>query len=125
LVGDVIVDANCELGPNAVVFGPSYIGPDSYLGPNAEIRRSLVHSGLVMSHTGYLGHSVVGSNANLAAGFITAVRNLKRETVHLKVDGTLIDTGLKHFGAIIPNEYESRVNTVLEPGRLAMQTPWI
>ncbi len=117
-VGDVLVCEGCEIGPNCSIFGPTIIGPKSYVGPGAEIRRSLIFSRLTLAHVSYLGHSVVGRRVNLGAGFITAVRNYKRGTVHLKSDGILFDTGFTMFGAIIADDFLCRINTSVMPGRL-------
>lgn len=121
LLGDVVIAEGCEIGPNCTIFGPSIIGPNSYVGPNAEIRRSLVLSDLTLSHYSYLGHSVVGRDVNLAAGFTVAVRNLKRGTVHVKIGEQLADTGHYHFGAIIADGFFCAINSCALPGRVLVQ----
>ena len=117
LVGDVFIASDCELGPNATVFGPTVIGPGSYVGPNAEIRRSVLLQDVKASHACYLGHSVIGRQANIAAQTVTAVRNLKRKTVHILVDGVLRDTELELFGALIGDEAQFGCDVTIMPGR--------
>lgn len=121
VVGDVFICDDCEIGPNCTIFGPTIIGPGSYIGPGSEIRRSLVLGALTFSHFGYLGHSVVGRGVNLAAGFITAVRNLRKSHVYLKYENRIIDTGFDHFGAIIADDFYCRINTQVMPGRLLVE----
>lgn len=118
IIGDVIIGPNCEIGPNCVIFGPTILSSGSYIGPGAEIRRTIAGPRLKMPHQSYLGHSVVGSDVTLSAGFITAVRNLKRDSVHLKVGGELVDTEQVHFGAIIANGFTCPVGFTSLPGRL-------
>lgn len=118
LIGDVIISEGCEIGPNCAIFGPTILGPNCYVGPGAEIRRSAIFSHLRMSHMSYLGHSIVGHNVTLAAGFTTAVRNLKRHTVHVKDGDELIDTGHELFGAVIADDFFCRINTEAMPGRV-------
>jgi NDP-sugar pyrophosphorylase family protein len=117
LVGDVVIARDCELGPNAAIFGPTVIGPNAYIGPNAEVRRSLIFGGLVASHACYIGHSIVGRRANIAAQTVTAVRNLKRPTVHLLIDDRLHDTGLELFGALIGDDVQTACDVTIMPGR--------
>lgn len=121
LVGDVVICEGCEIGPNCTIFGPTIIGPGSYIGPGAEVRRSLIFSALKLAHRSYLGHSIVGRRVNLGAGFTVAVRNLKRGTVHLKMDDRLFDTKLKMFGAIIADDFYCSVSTTVMPGRILIE----
>lgn len=118
IVGDVIICNGCEIGPNCTIFGPTIIGPKSYIGPGAEVRNSLIISELKLAHRSYLGHSIVGRRVNLGAGFTVAVRNLKRKTVHLKNDDQLIDTKFTMFGAIIADDFYCSVGTTVMPGRI-------
>lgn len=118
IVGDVVICNKCEIGPNCTIFGPSIIGPYSYIGPGAEIRSSLIISGLKLAHRSYLGHSIVGRDVNLGAGFTVAVRNYKRKTVHLRSKDQLIDTKRTMFGAIIADDFYCSINTNVMPGRI-------
>ncbi|WP_169332275.1 LbetaH domain-containing protein [Henriciella marina] len=123
LIGDVVILDECEIGPNSTIFGPTVIGPGSYVGPGAEIRTTIAVSRLKMAHASYLGHSLVGADVTLSAGFITAVRNLKREFVYLNVDGKLVCTGHKLFGAIIADGFNCRINYEAMPGRVLLPSP--
>jgi NDP-sugar pyrophosphorylase family protein len=122
MVGNVIICAHCEIGPNAVLFGPTIVGPNSYIGPNAEVRRSLLMSHVKASHACYIGHSIIGRGVNIAAHFVTAVRNLKRHTVHLKLGDELVDTGHELFGAIIADHVEFGVGVTIMPGRCVLES---
>ena len=121
--GPVLVGPDCEIGPNAAVFGPAVIEGGSYLGPSAEIRRSLLLNGTEISHVSYVGHSVIGRNACLGAFFCAAVRNLRRGTVHVMRDGTLIDTAERTLGCVIADGTETGVHTTVMPGRRVVRTP--
>jgi NDP-sugar pyrophosphorylase family protein len=125
IVGDVLIGPGCEVGPNAVIFGPTVISDEVYLGPGSEVRRALLMSGVRASHQCYVGHSLVGRRANLAAGFCTAVRNLKRPTVRLRFQGRYYDSKHQHFGAIIGDDVEFGCQVLIMPGRTvtAAQVP--
>lgn len=123
--GPVLIGPDCEIGPNATIFGPTVVESNAYLGPNAEIRRSLLLRGTEISHLSYVGHSVIGRNVCLGAFFCSAVRNLRRGTVHVIRDGTLIDTGERRLGCVIADGTETGVHTTVMPGRRMVSTPVI
>lgn len=81
LFGPVLIGPDCEIGPNASIFGPTVIEGRSYLGPSVEIRRCLLLAPAEVSHMSFLGHSVIGRRTALGAFFCSAVRNLRRGTV--------------------------------------------
>ena len=125
ILGDVLLGPGCEIGPNAVIFGPSIVGKNSYLGPNVEVRRSLLMSNVKASHACYIGHSIIGRSANIGANFVTAVRNLKRPTVHLKLNGELVDTGHELFGCLMADEVQLGVNVTVMPGRCILHAKFV
>ena len=67
--GPVLIGPDCEIGPNATVYGPTVVESGSYLGPGAEIRRCLLLAGAEVAHTSYVGHSVLGRQVRLGAFF--------------------------------------------------------
>lgn len=123
LFGPVLIGPNCEIGPNATVFGPTVIESHTYLGPSVEVRRSMLLDGTEISHMSYVGHSVIGRNVCLGAFFCSAVRNLRRGTVHMMRDGALVDTGERHLGCVIADGTETGVHTTVMPGRRLVRTP--
>lgn len=85
--GPVLIGPDCEVGPNATVYGPTIVESGTYLGPGAEIRRCLLLAEAEVAHTSYVGHSVLGRGVRLGAFFCVAVRNLRRGTVHMMSGG--------------------------------------
>lgn len=114
--GPVLIGPDCEIGPNATIFGPAVIESGTYLGPSVEVRRSMLLNGTEISHMSYVGHSVIGRNVCLGAFFCSAVRNLRRGTVHMMRDGALIDTGERTLGCVIADGTETGVRTTVMPG---------
>lgn len=121
--GPVLVGPGCEIGPNATVYGPALVESNSYLGPSVEVRRCLLLDGTEISHMSYVGHSVIGRKVCLGAFFCAAVRNLRRGSVHVMRDGTLVDTGERHLGCVIADGTETGVHTTVMPGRRIVATP--
>jgi acetyltransferase-like isoleucine patch superfamily enzyme len=123
LFGPVLIGPDCEIGPNASIFGPTVIEGGSYLGPSVEIRRCLLLAGAEVSHMSFLGHSVIGRRVALGAFFCSAVRNLRRGTVHVVRDGMLADTGERRLGCVIADGVETGVHTTVMPGRRITEAP--
>jgi UDP-N-acetylglucosamine diphosphorylase / glucose-1-phosphate thymidylyltransferase / UDP-N-acetylgalactosamine diphosphorylase / glucosamine-1-phosphate N-acetyltransferase / galactosamine-1-phosphate N-acetyltransferase len=121
--GPVLVGPDCEIGPNATIFGPTIIEANSYLGPSAEVRRSLLLDGTEISHMSFVGHSALGRKVCLGAFFCSAVRNLRRGTVHMIRDGELADTGERRLGCVIADGTETGVHATVMPGRRVVRTP--
>ena len=121
--GPVLIGPDCELGPHAVIYGPTVVESGSYLGPSAEIRRSLLLAGAEAAHMSYVGHSVVGRGVRLGAFFCSAVRNLRRGTVHMLCDGVLSDTGEVTIGCVIADGIQTGVHATVMPGRRIVGTP--
>jgi NDP-sugar pyrophosphorylase family protein len=121
--GPVLIGPDCEIGPNATVYGPTVVESGSYLGPGAEIRRCLLLAGAEVAHTSYVGHSVLGRRVRLGAFFCVAVRNLRRGTVQMMSAGALIDTGEVTIGCVIADGIETGVRATIMPGRRIVETP--
>lgn len=123
LFGPVVIGPGCEIGPNASLFGPTVVQSNAYIGPGAEIRRCLLLDGAEISHLSFAGHSVIGRNVRLGAFFCSAVRNLRRGTVHVMRAGTLVDTGEQRLGCVIADGTETGVHTTVMPGRRLVASP--
>jgi NDP-sugar pyrophosphorylase family protein len=123
--GPVLVGPNCEVGPHATIFGPTIIESNTYLGPSVEVRRSMLLDGTEISHMSFVGHSVIGRNVCLGAFFCSAVRNLRRGTVHMMRDGALVDTGERRLGCVIADGTQTGVHATVMPGRRLVRTPII
>ena len=121
--GPVLIGPDCEIGPNATIYGPTVVESGTYLGPGAEIRRSLLLAGAEVAHTSYVGHSVLGRRVRLGAFFCVAVRNLRRGTVHLMSGGVPVDTGEVTIGCVIADGTETGVHTTVMPGRRLVASP--
>ena len=121
--GPVLIGPDCEVGPNATVYGPTVVESSTYLGPGAEIRRCLLLAGAEVAHTSYVGHSVLGRKVRLGAFFCVAVRNLRRGTVHMMSGGVPVDTGEVTIGCVIADGTETGVRATVMPGRRIVQTP--
>lgn len=115
--GNVIIGANCKIGPNCYLRGNTSIGDGCHIGQSVEIKNCLILSKTNVGHLSYVGDSVLGENVNFGAG--TTVSNLRHDgkTHRSMVNGVLIDTGRRKFGAIIGDGVHTGINTSIYPGR--------
>lgn len=72
VVEDSRIGARCNVGPFAHVRGNATVGDDCELGNYAEVKNSVLGSGVKMHHFSYMGDADIGARANIAAGSITS-----------------------------------------------------
>lgn len=115
--GNVVIGANCKIGPNCYIRGNTSIGDKCHIGQSVEIKNCLILSNTNVGHLSYIGDSVLGEKVNLGAG--TTTSNLRHDGKNHRsmVDGALIDTGRRKFGAIIGDGVHTGINTSIYPGR--------
>ncbi|MBS0471776.1 MAG: hypothetical protein JSR60_11940 [Proteobacteria bacterium] len=135
---DIAIHVSAIVEPGAVLKGPAIIGPDcfvaagSYLrggvyldrncivGPNAELKTSFMFPGSKIAHLNFVGDSILGSNVNIEAGAIVAnYRNeCEDKTIRIATAGSVIDTGVDKFGALVGDNTRIGANAVIAPGAL-------
>jgi len=115
--GNVIIGANCKIGPNCYIRGNTSIGDGCHIGQSVEIKNCLILSKTNVGHLSYIGDSVLGEKVNLGAG--TTTSNLRHDGTNHRssVDGALVDTGRRKFGAIFGDHVHTGINTSIYPGR--------
>ncbi len=115
--GPVYIGNNCKIGPNAYLRPFTIIEDNCSIGASVEIKNSLIGFNTNINHLSYVGDSIIGSNVNLGAGFITA--NLRHDggTIKSSVKEILIDTKRTKFGTIIGDNVKTGISTIVYPGR--------
>ncbi len=94
------------------------IGDDCTLGNSSEFKNCLLFNKCEVPHFNYVGDSILGYRAHLGAGVICSNVRLDRTSVKLSLDGEVIDTGLRKFGALVGDATEVGCNSVLTPGTI-------
>ena len=133
--GSVIIEENTIIFENAVIKGPCYIGKGCtignntlirkytnledgvLIGANAEITRSIFQS-RSHTHAGFFGDSIIGEDARIGSGAITANVRMNRKEINPVVKGERVETKLTALGAIIGNSTHLGVAVNLMPGIL-------
>ena len=110
---------NCtEVRQGAYIRGYALIGDRCVVGHATEVKHSIFLDDAKAGHFAYLGDSILGNNANLGAG--TKFANLKFTpgNVTFIKDGTLFDSGMRKFGAILGDNAQTGCNSVTNPGTI-------
>jgi NDP-sugar pyrophosphorylase family protein len=136
LEGSVYLDPTVKLPPFAVILGPAWIGPGTEIRPGAFIRGNVIvgaHGVLGNScefknclllddvqvpHFNYVGDSVLGNGAHLAAGAICSNLRLDQQEVTVQTPAGPRGSGLRKLGAMVGDHAEVGCNAVLNPGAL-------
>lgn len=115
--GNVVIGAHCKIGPNCYLRGHTSIGDRCHIGQSVEIKNSLILSRTQIGHLSYVGDSVIGEAVNFGAGTITSNYRHDGANHRSMVDGRLVDTGRRKFGAIIGDGVHTGIHTAIYPGR--------
>lgn len=116
IIGPVFIGNNSKIGHAAYIRPATIIGENVQIGHASEIKNSIILNNTSIAHLNYVGDSIVGTGANIAGGVIAANWRFDKKNVSVKVDDARYDTGLEKFGAVIGDNANIGVNTVLNPG---------
>ncbi len=116
--GPCWIGENAEIRPGAYLRGNVIIGAGSVVGNSCEYKNALLMENTQTPHFSYVGDSILGSGAHLGAGVILSNLRFDQANVRVKVEGELVDTGLRKFGAILGERAEVGCNSALMPGSL-------
>ena len=123
--GPAIIGKNCHIRHNAYIRENVIIGDNCVVGNASELKNALLFNGAQVPHFNYIGDSILGHKAHTGAGVICS--NLKSLPGNVTIaqpstinsqPSTLIDTGLRKFGALIGDGTEVGCNSVLNPGSI-------
>ena len=125
---NVLIDDFCKVkGP--VYIGPrtkvwtgslvreSMVGPDCEVGFSCEIGRTYMLGRDRVAHHDVILDSVLGQNVWMGAFIGTTNMLLNNSNVKYKQESGLVDTGLRHFGAVFGHDSAVGAGTMILPGR--------
>jgi UDP-N-acetylglucosamine diphosphorylase / glucose-1-phosphate thymidylyltransferase / UDP-N-acetylgalactosamine diphosphorylase / glucosamine-1-phosphate N-acetyltransferase / galactosamine-1-phosphate N-acetyltransferase len=115
--GNAVIGANCKIGPNCYIRGNTSIGDGCHIGQSVEIKNCLILSKTNVGHLSYVGDSVLGEKVNFGAGTTTSNLRHDGKNHRTEIQGQLIDTGRRKFGAIVGDHVHTGINTSIYPGR--------
>jgi UDP-N-acetylglucosamine diphosphorylase/glucosamine-1-phosphate N-acetyltransferase len=130
--GPILVGADARIEPFAFVKGPAFVGSGaivraggrieggSTIGPGCrvggEIEASILQPFSNKQHDGFLGHSLVGSWANLGAGTITSDLKNNYGLVRTTVEGRRVETDLRKLGSVVGDHVKLGIGSLLGAG---------
>lgn len=124
--GPVYIGKNCEIGYQAYVRPGTIMGDNCVIGFNSEVKNSVMRSGSKVSSLAFLGDSILGANARIGSGVITANRQFNQENIFVKMpDGTRIDSEREFFGCVLGDNSRIGANATTSPGTFIGPYTWI
>ena len=130
--GPIFIDKNVTIFPNAVIQGPFCIGESSKIKscatiyPNVsigkvckvggEVEDTIMHPYSNKQHSGFLGHSYLGSWINLGADTNNSDLQNNYGTIKVQVNGRHIDSGKQFVGLMMGDHSKTAINTMFNTG---------
>lgn len=112
--GPACIGDDCVLQAGTVIRGGATLGPFCKVG--GEIEGSVFQGYSNKQHTGFLGHSYVGSWVNLGAGSSNSDLKNTYGTVRVPIGGTEVETGEMFVGATIGDHAKIGINCAIPTG---------
>jgi bifunctional UDP-N-acetylglucosamine pyrophosphorylase/glucosamine-1-phosphate N-acetyltransferase len=124
LDGNFIIGENTVIGPNCHLRKFGAVGDNCVVGFAVEVNSCVIGDGVHAKHHANLDCSILGNNVNIAAG--TMIANLRHDNANIKtmINGKLVDTGRRKFGAIIGDNAKLGIQTTIYPGRKIYNGVW-
>jgi UDP-N-acetylglucosamine diphosphorylase/glucosamine-1-phosphate N-acetyltransferase len=130
--GPIYIGKNVKILPFTSIVGPASIGEGSIIkagstiyentsiGPvckiGGEIEESIIQGYSNKQHSGFLGHSYLGSWVNLGAGTNNSDLKNNYGSVKVQLGAEQIDTALQFVGLTMGDHSKSAINTVFNTG---------
>ncbi len=118
IAGPAFIGAGTEVRFGAYIRGEVLIDRDCVVGHDTEVKHSAFFPGAKAAHFAYVGDTILGRNVNLGAG--TKMANVKvdmgKSSVKVRLDGKVVDSGLRKFGSILGDGASLGCNSVTNPG---------
>jgi UDP-N-acetylglucosamine diphosphorylase/glucosamine-1-phosphate N-acetyltransferase len=130
--GPIYLDRDVIIFPNAVIEGPVYIGESSQVKSCATIYENVsvgkvckvggeIEDSIIMSysnkqHSGFLGHSYLGSWVNIGADTNCSDLQNNYGTIKVQVNGRHIDTRRQFVGLMMGDHSKTAINTMFNTG---------
>ena len=120
LKGPIIIGKNAYVAAYAYLRGGVYIEEDCIVGPSCELKTTFMLANSKVAHLSFVGDTIIGGGVNIEAGAIVAnYRNeLTRKSILIARHGSIIETNVEKFGALIGDGARIGANAVIAPGAL-------
>lgn len=116
--GPVVIDGECEIGPNACIFPSTTIGKNVIVHPFSEIRNSIIMDGVQIGSNSYISHSIIGKGNKIGPNFSTVSG---KSTVEIEDEYKKLET----IGAMVGEDCNIESHVIIEPGRIIGRRCWV
>lgn len=116
--GPCLIGENCSIRHGAYIRGNFLCGNSCVIGHASEIKNALFLDHANAAHFAYVGDTILGNHTNLGAGTKCANLRFDNRSVRLFLNGSLVDTKLRKFGAVFGDFSQSGCNSVTNPGTI-------
>lgn len=113
-----VIGHKTEVRPGAYIRGAVLIGDGAVIGNSTEIKSAIIFDGVQLPHYNYVGDSILGYKAHLGAGAIISNFKLDHSNIKVRTANSVLETGLRKFGAILGDGVEVGCNSVILPGSI-------
>jgi len=121
--GNLIVGENSIVGPNVLIRGNVVVGNNTLIRFGTDIKNSTIGDNCNITQS-YIGDSVFGNNVNFPISVCASYQKSifgyevidKSENVKTLIKDRKIDTGHDKFGAIIGDNAQIGIHTIIFPG---------
>jgi UDP-N-acetylglucosamine diphosphorylase/glucosamine-1-phosphate N-acetyltransferase len=130
--GPIFIEKNVTIFPNAVIQGPVFIGESTKIKscatiyPNVsigkvckvggEVEDSIIHPYTNKQHSGFLGHSYLGSWINVGADTNNSDLQNNYSSIKVEVNGSQINSGKQFLGLMMGDHSKTSINTMFNTG---------
>lgn len=115
--GPAWIGDNCLVGNLAMIRGPLRLGAGSRIGFATEVKNAIIEENVSIGPQCFIADSKIEACAYLGAQVRTSNHRLDRQTIHVMVNGELVDTGLEKLGALIGARASLGIQVIVLPGR--------
>ena len=115
ILGPAWIGNNCQIRSGCYIRENVIVGNEVVLGNSCEFKNCVIFNNAEIPHFNYVGDSILGYKAHIAAGVILSNVRLDRAEISVKYQENKIPTGLKKFGAIIGDKAEIRLQRSNQP----------
>ena len=112
------VCANAEIRHCAFIRGNAIIGENTVVGNSTELKNVILFNNVQVPHYNYVGDSILGYKSHMGAGSITSNVKSDKRLVIIKKGNDVVETGIKKVGAMIGDNVEVGCGSVLNPGTI-------
>lgn len=130
--GPAIIGPRCFIASTALLRGGVLLDQDCIIGPSCELKTAVMLRGSKLAHLNFVGDSIIGHDVNIEAGAMIANYRNEKSDKRIRIvvpsdpvsvsafgpAGTIIDTGVDKFGAVVGDHTRIGANAVIAPGAI-------